>query len=60
MWTTPKYFSKINDEYKNKIENLYDANFNKFTAQNPEKAVNEWVKEVTKGKIDKIVGEYSM
>ena len=58
MWTTPRYFPKIDDEYKSKLENLYGAEFAKFAANNPEKEVNDWVKEVTQGKIDKIVGKY--
>ena len=59
MWTTPRYFPKIDDEYKSKLENLYGAKFAKFAANNPEKEVNDWVKEVTQGKIDKIVGKFS-
>ena len=59
MWTTPRYFPKIDDEYKSKLENLYGAKFAKFAANNPEKEVNDWVKEVTQGKIDKIVGKLS-
>ena len=57
MWTTPRYFPKIDDDYKSKLENLYGAEFAKFAANNPEKEVNDWVKEVTQGKIDKIVGK---
>lgn len=59
MWTTPRYFPKIDDEYKSKLENLYGAKFAKFAAKNPEKEVNDWVKEVTQGKIDKIVDSVS-
>merc|ERR1711971_1247536 len=58
MWTTPRYFPKI-DDYKSKLENLYGAEFAKFAANNPEKEVNDWVKEVTQGKIDKIVDSVS-
>ena len=57
MWTTPRYFPKIDGAYKSKLENLYGAKFAKFAAKNPEKEVNDWVKEVTQGKIDKIVGK---
>jgi len=59
MWTTPRYFPKINEDYKSKLENLYGAQFAKFAANNPEKEVNDWVKEVTQGKIDKIVDSVS-
>jgi len=59
MWTTPRYFPKIDDDYKSKLENLYGAEFAKFAANNPEKEVNDWVKEVTQGKIDKIVDSVS-
>ena len=60
MWTTPRYFPKIDGDYKSKLENLYGAKFAKFAANNPEKEVNDWVKEVTQGKIDKIVGKFSL
>lgn len=59
MWTTPRYFPKIDDDYKSKLEDLYGAQFAKFAAKNPEKEVNDWVKEVTQGKIDKIVDSVS-
>jgi len=59
MWTTPRYFPKIDDDYKSKLENLYGAEFAKFAANNPEKEVNDWGKEVTQGKIDKIVDSVS-
>jgi len=59
MWTTPRYFPKIDGDYKSKLENLYGAQFAKFAANNPEKEVNDWVKEVTQGKIDKIVDSVS-
>lgn len=59
MWTTPRYFPKIDDVYKSKLEDLYGAQFAKFAAKNPEKEVNDWVKEVTQGKIDKIVDSVS-
>ena len=59
LWTTPRYFSKIDEGYKCKIEQLYGSEFSKLVAKNPEKEVNDWVKEVTQGKTDKIIGKFS-
>ena len=59
VWTSPRYFPKIDECYKRKIENLYDAEFDKFTPRGSEKNVNDWVNEVTQGKIDNILSKFS-
>ena len=59
LWTTPKYFPKIDEGYKCKIEELYDAEFTKFTPRDSEKEVNVWVGQVMQGKIKKILGKFS-
>merc|ERR1711944_251438 len=51
MWTTQKYYPKILEPYKNTISKLYDAEFSKLPAKNGEVEVNNWVSEITKGKI---------
>ena len=59
LWTSEKYFPKIEEEYKNNIKKNYDAEFDKLSAVSPEKAINDWVKNITQGKIDQIVGKFS-
>jgi len=55
VWTTSKYFEKILEPYKNKIQKLYDGQFEELQAQNGEVAINRWVNKTTKGKISNIV-----
>ena len=59
VWTTTRYFPKIDEGYKCKIEELYDAEFTKFTPRDSEKEVNVWVGQVMQGKIKKILGKFS-
>merc|ERR1712141_865962 len=59
LWTTQRYFSKILQPYKDKIMKLYDAEFLKLPAQNGEVDVNNWVKEITEGKITNIIDSVS-
>ena len=58
FWTTQKYFDKIRGQYLERISSFYDADFSVIKAKSPEKEINDWVKEQTKGKIEKIVGKY--
>ena len=60
FWTSQKYFRKIRGQYIEKISSLYDASISVIKKQNPEKEINDWVKQQTKGKIDKIVGKSSI
>merc|ERR1711992_119080 len=55
VWTTSKYFEKILESYKTKIQKLYDGQFEELQAQNGEVAINRWVNKTTKGKISNIV-----
>ena len=59
IWTTNKYLPKIEETYQKKIENLYDAKFDLLNPTNSKKEVNDWVKNQTNGKIDKIIGMYT-
>merc|ERR1712038_851780 len=59
LWTTQRYFPKILQPYKDKIMKLYDAEFLKLPAENGEVDINNWVKEITKGKITNIVDSVS-
>jgi len=47
--------SEIEEEFKNKIMGLYGAEIDKFAEKNPEDEINDWVNEMTNGKIDKII-----
>jgi len=59
LWTTQRYFPKILQPYKEKIMKLYDAEFSKLPAENGEVEINNWVKEITKGKITNIIDSVS-
>ena len=56
FYTTEKHYQLIEYDYLVKITQSYDADIKFFAPSNPEKAINEWVKEKTNGKIDKIIG----
>ena len=59
LWTTPRYFSKIEEGYKCKIRHSFGSEFAKLIARNPENEVNDWLKEVTEGKTNKVIGKFS-
>ena len=50
--------SDIEETFQDKIMDLYGAEIDKFAEENPENEINDWVKEMTNGKIDKIIGKY--
>jgi len=54
IWTSYND-SEIEDEFEDKIINLYGAEIDKFAEKNPENEINDWVKKWTYGKIDKII-----
>jgi len=47
--------SDIEETFQDKIMDLYGAEIDKFAEENPEVEINDWVKEMTNGKIDKII-----
>ena len=57
FWVRKDLFPEILPMFKDKIHNFYDADINVLDTFQPEKAVNNYVKEKTKGKITKIVDE---
>jgi len=59
LWTTKKHYLAIDQDYLLRIRNFYGADIRYFATTNPEKNVNDWVKETTKGKIKKIVDQIS-
>ena len=56
LWTTRKYFNKMEQNYLRKIKDLYDADMKFFARENPENYINDWVKKKTNGRINKIIG----
>ena len=58
LWTTKKHYQSIEREYLRKIRNFYGADLEKFVNPNPEKYINNWVREKTNNKINKIIGKY--
>jgi len=59
VWTTQRYFPKILEAYKNDIAKLYDAEFLELPAENGEVDINNWVSDITKGKISNIIDSVS-
>merc|ERR1712209_209547 len=59
VWTTQRYFPKISEAYKNDIAKLYDAEFLELPAENGEVDINNWVSDITKGKISNIIDSVS-
>ena len=60
LWTTRKYFNKMEQNYLRKIKDLYDADMKFFAKENPENYINDWVKKKTKGRINKIIGNLTI
>ena len=58
LWTTRKYFNKMEQNYLRKIKELYDADMKFFAKENPETYINNWVRRKTNGRINKIIGNY--
>merc|ERR1712018_779443 len=59
VWTTQRYFPKSLEAYKNDIAKLYDAEFLELPAENGEVDINNWVSDITKGKISNIIDSVS-
>jgi len=59
VWTTERYFPKILQSYKQSISKFYDAEFMKLNETDGEKDVNEWVEDITEGKITNIIDSVS-
>ena len=51
IWMQRDKFEHIKDSYREKVSRIYDASVRGFKG-----AINYWAKEVTRGKINKIVG----
>ena len=56
IWMQRDKFEHIKDSYREKVSRIYDASVRGFREEDPEGAINYWAKEVTRGKINKIVG----
>lgn len=64
LWTTEELFTKINDTYLLSLDEKYKTGFSFLEEVEPEKAVNEWIADVTNNKIkklyDQLPGDISM
>ena len=49
-------FAEINDTYLEALDTKYKTGFSFLEDVEPEKAVNEWISEVTNKKINKLFG----
>jgi serine protease inhibitor len=56
LWTAKRYFDNIRGSFLEKLSAIYDIEFSLIKTKNPERDINRWVREITHGKIDKIVG----
>jgi len=59
LYTTKTYFQNVSTEYLEKIDLVYDATLRPFADENPEGEINDWVNDLTKGRIDRIVESVS-
>ena len=57
IWTTNEFFGDINTRYLERLDAIYQTDFGLIPAENPEKTVNDWVRGVTKGKIQELFGK---
>jgi serine protease inhibitor len=57
VWTTKDLFAEINDTYLESLDTMYKTGFSFLEDEEPEKAVNQWVSEVTNNKIKKLYDE---
>ena len=56
LWTTEELFSKINGTYLLSLDEKYKTGFSFLEEEEPEKAVNDWISDVTNKKIKKLYG----
>jgi len=57
VWTSKDLFAEINDTYLEALDTKYKTGFSFLEDVEPEKAVNEWISEVTNKKINKLFDE---
>ena len=58
IWIARDKFDELKDSYREKVSGIYEASIRGFREEDPEGAINDWVKEVTRGKIEKIAGNH--
>lgn len=59
FWTEKRYYDKLNSQFLERLTYIYDVDVNVF-GPDPAKEVNDWVANVTDGKITKIIGKYQL
>ena len=60
LWVTKDRFERLQGRYIERLSGIYDAQLDVLRDENPAKVINEWVSEITKGKIDKVIGNNLM
>ena len=57
LWTSDKYYNKTGGRFLEKVSSIYAAELRLLQKDNPQNEINQWVRDLTKGKIDGIIGE---
>lgn len=57
LWVKESVFPLITEEFIKLLRTNYDAGVQSIVEQNATSQINDWVKESTKGKIEKIVSK---
>ncbi len=59
MWISDKFESEVRQDFKNRVKDYYksEAFIRNFGSYGTVDEINNWIKDKTKGKIDKMVGE---
>ena len=60
IWTSKANYGRISGKFLESTSANYNAEVETLHTIKPERAVNDWVKQVTKGKIEKIVGKLKL
>ena len=56
MWTKSPYFEQIDGRFFERLDAIYMADIDILSSSNPVKQINNWIEEVTKGKITELIG----
>lgn len=59
FWAAKNYDQKLEDDFRQKLRETYKAEILQLADRNAEKDINDWVNDLTNGKIDKIIDSVS-
>ena len=57
MWTRREHFDQISGQFFERLDSIYQADISVLSDQNATEQVNDWVKQVTRNKITKLIGQ---